>query len=71
MNRNQGLALLGFGVAGYSLYRATRRVEEAAGEMRRRGPRSDVIVPAVIAVMTVVIAVYRMNRATKKIRQAF
>ncbi len=70
MNREVEAAL-GVGLALFAVYRATRRLEQAAEAYRRRGPRWDVIVPGALAVLILVSALADADAAISRARRAF
>lgn len=64
-------AAIGVGLALFAAYRWARRVEDAAEEYRRRGPRWDVIVPGVIATYMLLVSIGEADAAIRKARRAF
>jgi len=71
MNRKRAFALLGVAAAGYGLFRATRRAENAVKEVKRRGWKADVGVSVLVAVAALVLAMKKSRDAVIKADHAF
>jgi hypothetical protein len=70
MTKQQGIALMSVGVAGYAIFRATQRVENAAEDIKHRGWRSEVVIAVLVAVAAAVVAVKKSSDAMTKVRTA-